>query len=77
MKGHSSQTKTPIFWKVLQMKDGFLINKGEYCAVPYGNSGYIILHNGKQLEKLCRTESSARNYISNHKKGKSLAEISL
>ena len=77
MKGHSLQTKTPIFWKVLQMKDGFLINKGEYAAVPYGNSGYIILHNGQQLEKLCRTESSARKYISDHKKGRSLAEIAL
>jgi len=77
MKGHSPQTKTPIFWKVLQMKDGFLINKGEYAVVPYGNSGYIILHNGQQLEKLCRTESSARKYISDHKKGKSLAEIAL
>lgn len=77
MKCHSPQTKTPIFWKVLQMKDGFLINKGEYAAVPYGNSGYIILHNGQQLEKLCRTESSARKYISDHKKGKSLAEIAL
>ena len=59
------------------MKDGFLINKGEYAAVPYGNSGYIILNNGQQLEKLCRTESSARKYINDHKKGKSLAEITL
>ena len=59
------------------MKDGFLINKGEYAAVPHGNSGYIILHNGQQLEKLCRTESSARKYISDHKKGRSLAEIAL
>jgi hypothetical protein len=50
------------------MKEGFLINKGEYAAVPYGNSGYIIIHNGQQLEKLCRTESSARKYITEHKK---------
>ena len=50
------------------MKEGFLVNKGEYAAVPYGNSGYIILHNGQQLEKLCRTESSARKYIADHKK---------
>ena len=50
------------------MKEGFLINKGEYAAVPYGNSGYIIIHNGQQLEKLCRTESSARKYINEHKK---------
>ena len=77
MKGHSPQTKTPIFWKVLQMKEGFLINKGEYAAVPYGNSGYIVLHNGQQFEKVCRTEGSAKKYISDHKKGKSLAEIAL
>lgn len=50
------------------MKDGFLINKGEYAAVAYGNSGYIILHNGQQLEKLCRTEGSARKYIKDHQK---------
>jgi hypothetical protein len=77
MKGHSPQTKTPIFWKVLQMKEGFLINKGEYAAVPYGNSGYIVLHNGQQLEKVCRTEGSAKKYIADHKRGKSLAEIAL
>lgn len=57
------------------MKDGFLINKGEYAALAYGNSGYIVLHNGKKLEKLCRTESSARKYIIDHKKGKSVAEL--
>ena len=74
MKGHSPQTKTPIFWKVTQMTKGFLINKGEYAAVAYGNQ-FLIIHNGKQLEKLCRTESSARKYINDHKKGKSLAEI--
>jgi hypothetical protein len=50
------------------MKEGFLINKGEYAAVPYGNSGYIILHNGQQLEKVCRTEGSAKKYIAEHKK---------
>ncbi len=57
------------------MKDGFLINKGEYAAVPYGNSGYIILHNGQQLEKLCRTESSARKYINDHKKVRVLQRL--
>jgi hypothetical protein len=50
------------------MKEGFLINKGEYAAVPYGNSGYIVLHNGQQLEKVCRTEGSARKYITEHMK---------
>jgi hypothetical protein len=52
------------------MKDGFIVGKGDdlYAAVPYGNSGYIIIHNGQQLEKLCRTESSAKKYIADHKK---------
>jgi len=59
------------------MKEGFTMFKDTYAAVPYANKGYIIIHNGQQLEKVCRTESSARNYISNHKKGKSLAEIAL
>ena len=49
--------------------------KDEYAAIPYGNSGYIIIHNGQQLEKLCRTESSARKYITDLKKGKSVAQL--
>jgi hypothetical protein len=58
------------------MKEGFIVGKdGEYAAIPYGNSGYIIIHNGQQLEKLCRTESSARKYISDLKKGKSVAQL--
>jgi hypothetical protein len=51
---------------------GFIV--GEYAAVPYVN-GYIIIHQGQQLEKLCRTESSARAYINSHKKGKSVAQL--
>jgi hypothetical protein len=51
------------------MKDGFIVGKdAEYAAIPYGNSGYIIIHNGQQLEKLCRTEASARKYIDALKK---------
>jgi hypothetical protein len=49
------------------MKEGFTMYKDEYAAVPYVN-GYIIIHNGQQLEKLCRTESSAKKYIADHKK---------
>ena len=49
------------------IKNGFLINKGEYAAVPYGNQ-FLVIYNGKQLEKLCRTESSARKYIKDHQK---------
>jgi hypothetical protein len=58
------------------MKKGFTVGKGlEYAAIPYGNQ-YLIIHNGQQLDKLCRTESSARNYIEAHKKGKSLGKLS-
>jgi hypothetical protein len=46
---------------------GFLVDNGVYAAVPFVN-GYIIIHNGQQLEKLCRTESSAKKYIADHKK---------
>jgi hypothetical protein len=57
------------------MKEGFTVGKHqEYAAVPYGNQ-YLIIHNGQQLEKLCRTESSARKYIQDHKRSKSLAEL--
>lgn len=57
--------------------EGFLVGKnGEYAAVPFGRRGYIIIHNGQQLEKLCRTESSARKYIDSHKKGKSATKSS-
>ena len=49
--------------------------KDEYAAIPYGNAGYIIIHQGQQLEKLCRTESSARKYIDALKKGKSVATL--
>ena len=58
------------------MKEGFLINEGEYAAVPYVN-GYLIIHNGQQLEKLCRTESSARKYIADHKKNATRGQLPL
>jgi len=56
------------------MNNGFLINKGEYAVVPYGNQ-YLVIHQGQQLEKLCRTEASARKYVDAHRKGKSLARL--
>ena len=57
------------------MKEGFTMYKDSYAAIPYGNKGYLIIHNGQQLEKLCRTESSARKYITDHKKGNSIAQL--
>lgn len=48
--------------------------KDTYAAIPFGNQ-YLIIHNGQQLEKVCRTESSARKYITDHKTGKSVAKL--
>jgi len=48
------------------MKEGFIIGKGEYAAIPFGNQ-LMVIHNGQQI-KVCRTESSARNFIQQHKK---------
>jgi hypothetical protein len=60
------------------MLKGFVVGKGmEYAAIPYASKGYIIVHNGKQLDKICRTESSARKYISDHKKGRPLGKLPL
>jgi hypothetical protein len=55
------------------MKEGFTMYKDEYAAVPFGNQ-LMIIHNGQQL-KVCRTENSARNFITSHKKGKSTAKL--
>jgi len=56
------------------MIEGFIIGKGEYAAVPFGKSQLMIIHNGQQL-KVCRTEASARKFIDNHRKGKSVAKL--
>jgi hypothetical protein len=61
------------------MKEGFTVGKDlAYAAIPYGpggNSGYIIIHNGQQLEKVCKTEGSARNYIEAHRKSTSKGKL--
>ena len=38
------------------MIEGFTMFKDTYAAIPYADKGYIIIHDGQQLEKLCRTE---------------------
>ena len=58
------------------MKEGFIMGKGEYAAVPFGKSQLMIIHNGQQLH-VCRTEASARKFIDAHKKGKSVAKLPL
>ena len=52
---------------------GVLVNQGEYAAVPFGQQ-LMILHKGEQLIG-CKTESSARKYINEHKKVKSTAQL--
>jgi hypothetical protein len=55
------------------MKEGFTMFKDTYAAIPFGKQ-LMIIHNGQQL-KVCRTESSARKFITDHKKGKSVAKL--
>lgn len=54
--------------------EGFSVGKDYFC-IPYANKGYIIIHKGGQLERLCRTEATARKYIAEHKKSKSKAKL--
>jgi hypothetical protein len=55
------------------MIEGFIIGKGDYAAVPYGEQ-LMIIYQGEQL-KVCKTEASARKFIADHKKGKSQAQL--
>lgn len=55
--------------------EGFTMFKDEYCALPFGDKGYIILHNGKQLERLCRSEATARKFISDCKRSAGKAKL--
>lgn len=55
------------------MKEGFIIGKGEYAAIPFGNQ-LMVIYKGQQL-KVCRTESSARKFIADHKKGVSMGKL--
>jgi hypothetical protein len=52
---------------------GFVSGCGEYAAIPYGKE-LMVIYRGQQI-KLCRTEASAKKFIANHKKGKSVAEL--
>lgn len=54
--------------------DGFSVGK-DYMAIPFAKKGYIIIHCGEQLERLCRTEATARKYIAEHKKSKSKGRL--
>ena len=51
-------------------EQGFATNDG-YYAVPIMGSKtkLMVIHNGEYLKE-CRNETSARNFILNHKKGK-------
>jgi hypothetical protein len=62
------------------MNEGFLVGKhtdpNVYAVIPYGNSQFMVIHKGEQV-KICRTEQSARNFISRHRKGLSVSELPL
>ena len=53
-----------------ECEHGFATNDG-YYAVPImgSNTKLMVIHNGEYLKE-CRNETSARNFILNHKKGK-------
>ena len=53
-----------------ECEQGFATNDG-YYAVPImgSNTKLMVIHNGECLRE-CRNETSARNFILNHKKGK-------
>jgi hypothetical protein len=57
------------------MIEGFTMFKDTYAAIPFGKQ-LMIIYQGQQL-KVCKTESSARKFISDHKKGKSVAKLPL
>jgi hypothetical protein len=58
-----------------KMIEGFTMFKDTYAAIPFGKQ-LMIIYQGQQL-KVCKTESSARKFISDHKKGKSVAKLPL
>ena len=53
-----------------ECEQGFATNDG-YYAVPImgSNTKLMVIHNGEYLKE-CRNETSARNFILKHKKGK-------
>lgn len=55
------------------MTEGFVIGKGDYSAIPFGKQ-LMVIYRGEQL-KVCRTEASARKFIDDHKKGKSMGKL--
>ncbi len=51
-------------------KEGFATNDGYYAVPIMGSSSKLgVIHEGELL-KVCRNESSARNFILKHKKTK-------
>jgi len=45
---------------------GFVVEDGLYAIVPMGTK-FCVIFNGRQ-DKVCRTEKSARNHITNLRK---------
>lgn len=48
--------------------EGFIV--GKYAAIPYANKGYIIIYEGCQMQRICKTEATAKKYIKELNKNK-------
>jgi hypothetical protein len=42
---------------------GYVTRCGSFAAVPFGDTQYIIIHNGQQI-RCCKNLTTAKNYIS-------------
>jgi hypothetical protein len=42
--------------------EGFCTKDELWCAIPYGDNQYIIIHNGEQVH-LCRSLDTAKKFI--------------
>ena len=62
------------------VEQGFMVGKYEdplcYAAVPIMGSTtqLAIIHQGRVIKE-CRNRQSAKNFIANHRKGKSVAKL--
>lgn len=54
---------------------GYVTSDGMYAAVPFGNKGFVIIHNGEQIG-LKSTLDDAKHYIQQkHKKPKRTKKV--
>jgi len=76
-----NQPENPYILDSKPQEVGFLVGKNWedpelYAAVPLMGSTtqLVIIYKGQQI-KTCRNRQSAKNFIENHRKGKSVAKL--